>query len=227
MTLSSFATADVNAGDILDFNVDQVVNVTAEDGSVTRWTLASSIAGSEPQLPNSDFELWYETPAGYQEPGESADNTIWGTGNPGTQLIDVLTVTPFELASQSTVTRMETKYNGALPAAFGTPISAGSIFVGVFNTDNIDPNDPRAAIDFGSPFTARPNAFTISYSYSPGEVNQDRNEDPLPYPDNCDIYVLLEVRNQGKVRRLATGWFRSRKAPRSWCDGSHRCCCCC
>ena len=209
LTLSSFAEATQGVGDTLDFNDDILIDVTAEDGTVTSWTVLGEVAGSEPQLPNSDFEVWYQTPGGYFEPGENADNTIWGTGNPGTHLIGVLTVTPEEDSDENTITRMVTKYNGAIPAAFGTPISAGSIFVGKFNSDNIDPNNPRAAIDFGTPFTARPTAFTLDYRYSPGEMNQDKNEDPLPYSDNCDIYVLLEVRDGDFIKRLGTAWFRS------------------
>ena len=207
--LSSFATATIEVGDVLDMNVEQRVTVTSEDGTPTEWTIVAEVAGANPQLANADFELWYETSGGYFEPGESAQTTIWGTGNPGTQLLDITATTPFELTDQTNAARMETYYNGSLPAAFGTPISAGSIFVGVFNVDNIDPSNPRAAIDFGSPFSGRPDAFTIDYQYNPGTDNQDKNQDPLPYPDACDIYVLLEIRGQSGVRRLGTGWFRS------------------
>ena len=209
LQLSSFARADLEIGDVLDMNTDQSILVTAENGTVTEWTLIAEVAGADPQLPNSNFEVWYETPTGYFEPGESAANTIWGTGNPGTQLLDITATTPFELMDQSVAARLETYYNGPLPAAFGTPISAGSIFVGKFNVDNIDPNNPRAAIDFGSPFSGRPKAFKIEYKYLPGDENEDKNEDPLPYPDACDIYILLEVRGQSSVKRLGTAWFRS------------------
>ena len=46
-------------------------------------------------------------------------------------------------------------------------------------------------------------------AYTPGDDNQDKNQDPLAYPDACDIYLLLEVRDNSSPRRLATGWFRS------------------
>ncbi len=209
LTLSSFATATIQEGDVVDLSADLTVNVTAEDGTVTSWTIVPEIAGSEPQLPNADFEEWYLSGGGYFEPGIDAASTIWGTGNPGTQLIGVLSTTPEEETDGNTYTRMETKFNGALPAAFGTPISAGTIFVGKFNADNIDPSNPRAAIDFGTPFSGRPKGFTLRYRYTPGPDNEDKNQDPLPFPDNCDIYVLLEVRNGGENRRLGTAWFRS------------------
>ena len=209
LTLSSFATAEIVVGDIVNMNNDLQVTVTAEDGTMANWTIIPNIAGANPQLPNRDFEQWYMTSGGYLEPGESQENTIWGTGNPGTQLLDILTTTPYEVTDQNTAVRMETKFNGPLPAAFGTPISAATIYIGKFNTENIDPSDPRAAIDFGSPFTGRPKAFTLDYTYQPGPENQDRNQGPLPYSDQCDIYLLLEVRNQSSVKRLGTAWFRS------------------
>ena len=49
--------------------------------------------------------------------------------------------------------------------------------------DNIDINDPRAAVELGTPFTGRPEKFRIEYSYKPGEHNKDRQGNALPYED--------------------------------------------
>ncbi len=89
------------------------------------------------------------------------------------------------------------------------PISAGSLFTGYFNPDNLDPTDPEAAIEFGTPFTGRPSKLRFKYQYQPGEENKDRNGDELNYPDMLDIYALLEIRLNGVTERLATAWFRS------------------
>ncbi len=209
LELSSFATSDKLPGAILDFTSSVNITVTAEDGSISEWLILPTTASENPQLQNSEFNDWYLTGAGYSEPGISEETTIWGTGNPGTQLLNIYATTPLELSDGDYAARMETLYNGGLPSSLGFPISAGTIYTGSFNSDNLDPSDPRAAIDFGTQFSGRPNSFSVDYSYIPGEENNDKKGDPLPYGDQCDIYVLLEVRSTGSVKRLATAWFRS------------------
>ena len=210
LELSSFATSELEVGDMVDLSTDVEFIVTAEDGSDTRWNIQTTLATANPQLQNSDFNLWYQANGGYFEPGESASSTIWGTGNPGTALLGIFATGPIELdTNDDFASRMETLDNGRLPGSLGFPISAGTIYTGVFLPDNIDPTDPRAAIDFGTPFAGRPVAFEIDYTYTPGAENKDKNGNPLGFRDNCDIYALLEVRQGDDVRRLATAWFRS------------------
>lgn len=98
---------------------------------------------------------------------------------------------------------------GRLAATFGTPIAAGSIFTGVFNPDKIDPSNPQAAIEFGTPFSGRPEKVRLKFSFVPGDVNKDKGGNVLDYPDACDIYALFEIRQSGTTKRLATAWFRS------------------
>lgn len=209
LTLSSFAVADKNVGDVLNLNDSALIYVVAEDGSETRWTIKAAVATENPQLTNSDFENWYQTNAGYYEPGESASTTIWGTGNQGTSLLGIYATIPLEYTAGNIVAKLETYYNGDLAAGFGTPISGGSIYTGVFNSDNLDLNNPQAAIDFGTPFSARPLAFKIKYQFNAGEENKDKEGNILPYGDGCDIYVLLEFRTGSSVKRLATAWYRN------------------
>jgi len=209
LQVSSFATADKQIGDVLDLTTQQKITIIAEDGSSHVWTIRSFVASSNPQLDNYDLNAWYQTGSGYYEPGSDAASTIWGTGNPGTQILDILATTPYDLGNDNKAARMETFDNGALPASLGMPISAGSIFTGFFNPDNIDPTDPEAAIDFGVPFAGRPEKLRFKYQYQAGEVNKDRDGNELNYPDMLDIYALLEVRLGGTTERLATAWFRS------------------
>ena len=208
LTLSSFATSDRNIGDQINLSDSALINITAEDGTVTQWVVRSFVASANPQLSNSDFQLWYQTSQGYYEPGENAENTIWGTGNPGTQILGLYATVPIEREEGNYAPRIETLYNGDLAAAFGTPISAGTIYTGFFDPDNLDLNDPQAAIDFGTPFAGRPLRYNLKYSYIPGPENKDRDGDPLSYGDAADIYCLLEVRSGNTVRRLATAWYR-------------------
>lgn len=209
LEVSSFAAADKSVGGILDLSTPQVITITAEDGSVYPWKVESFIATENPQLDNFDLNLWYKTTSDYFEPGADAASTIWGTGNPGTQILNKLATTPLDLGGGNLSAKMETLDNGPLAGTFGAPISAGSIFTGVFNSDNIDPSDPEAAIEFGTPFSGRPAKVRLKYSYTPGEVNKDKNGNVLDYGDACDIYALLEVRAGGKTERLATAWLRS------------------
>lgn len=209
LELSSFATTSKQVGDTLNLTHDNVLEIIAENGNIVSWKLEAQYASAEPQLSNTDFNMWYQTAKGYYEPGAAADNTVWCTGNAGTSLLGLYATTPYDKDNDDYAVKMETLDNGRLSAAFGAPISAGSIMTGVFNADNIDPANPRAAIDFGTLFTGRPSALRISYSYTPGKVNKDKDGNKLDYGDMCDIYAILEVRQDDEARRLATAWFRS------------------
>lgn len=209
LTLSSFAESDIKVGDLINLTDSTLIHVTAEDGTLTVWTVKAEVAALNPQLVNSDFNAWYKTADGYYEPGEDPATTIWGTGNPGTKILGLFATTPLEIEEDNLAVRMETLYNGDLPAGFGAPISAGSIFTGKFNPENIDLSDPQAAIDFGTPFAGRPSSFEIKYSFIPGPENKDKQGNLLSYGDACDIYILLEVRNANGNSRLGTAWFRS------------------
>jgi hypothetical protein len=209
LEVSSFATADKEVGDLLDLNEPAFIRITAEDGSTHVWTIKSFVASANPQLENGNLNDWYQTASNYYEPGIDAASTIWGTGNQGTQLLNRLATTPFDLGAGNRAAKLETLDNGPVPGALGFPISAGSIFTGFFNPDNIDPTDPQAAIEFGTPFTGRPVKLRLKYRYQPGESNEDSEGNELSYPDMLDIYALLEIRLNGNTRRLATAWFRS------------------
>jgi len=209
MEVSSFASADKAVGDQLDLNDPANITVIAEDGSSHVWTVKSFVASANPQLDNWQLDEWYQTASDYYEPGNSAQSTVWGTGNPGTQLLNKLATTPVDLGGSNKAAKMETLYNGLIPASLGMPISTGSLFTGFFNPDNLDPTDPQAAIEFGTPFTGRPATLRFQYQYQAGEENKDREGNALSYSDMLDIYAFLEIRFNGEVKRLATAWFRS------------------
>ena len=210
ISLSSFASSDKTSGDVLDLNQDAQIVVTAENGNIVNWKIEPFIASVTPQLVNWDLNDWYQTSSGgYYEPGADESTTIWGTGNPGTQILKLLATTPIEIEDGNLAAKLETLDNGSVSGAFGAPISAGSIFTGKFDKDKIDPANPQAAIDFGTPFSGRPLELQFKYKYSPGAENKDKNGDDLPYGDQCDVYAYLEIRTADKTERLATAWFRS------------------
>lgn len=207
--LSSFASTDLLVGDTINIQNPYTFTIISENGTERLWTIEAFVASETPQLDNGDLNLWYETNTGYYEPGESANNTIWATGNKGSQLLNRLATTPIDLGNGNVAAKMTTLHNGPLGSLFNTPISAGSLFTGIFNADNIDPADPSAATEFGTPFSGRPHAIKLKYSYKPGEENKDKNEETLNYSDAADIYALLEVRINGVTERLATAWLRT------------------
>ncbi len=100
LDVSSFAKADKTVGEQLDLNEPAYITVTAEDGSVHVWTISSFVASANPQLDNWQLNEWYQTASDYYEPGISAATTIWGTGNPGTQILNKLATTPFDLGGE-------------------------------------------------------------------------------------------------------------------------------
>ena len=209
LELSSFATSSIQPGDIVDLNQDVSITLTSENGTSRVWTLTAFVASSTPQLDNGNLNQWYQTATEYYEPGQSAASTIWGTGNRGTQLLNKLATYPKDLGNGNLAAQMETLSNGPLGSIFGTPISAGSLFTGYFNPDNIDPANPEAAVEFGTPFAGRPSKIRLKYSYEAGAVNKSKTGEVLNYSDAADIYALLEVRLNGVEKRLATAWFRT------------------
>ncbi|WP_223033984.1 PCMD domain-containing protein [Hanstruepera marina] len=209
LELSSFASSNKSQGDILNLDNDDTISVTAEDGSVYNWTIRAYVASETPQLDNWQLNDWYMTATNYYEPGADAATTIWGTGNQGTQILNILATIPEDLGVDNLAAKMITLDNGTLAGTFGAPISAGSLFTGYFDPDNIDLSNPQAAIEFGTPFSGRPLKIRFKYSYVPGEENKDRDGDLLSYSDACDIYALLEIRQGGEIQRLGTAWFRS------------------
>jgi hypothetical protein len=209
LEISSFAQANKQNGDMLNLENDDSIEITAEDGSIYNWTIRAFVASATPQLDNGNLNSWYLTAGNYYEPGTDANNTIWGTGNPGTQILNNLATIPEDLGTDNLAAKMITLDNGALAGTFGAPISAGSIFTGFFNSDNIELSNPQAAIEFGTPFSGRPIKVRFKYSYVPGPVNKNRDGDVLDYGDACDIYALLEIRQGGGIQRLGTAWFRS------------------
>ena len=208
LEISSFASSSISIGDIINLQEAFVLDLISEDGSLHIWTIQAFVASQTPQLDNYKLNHWYETATGYFEPGENASNTTWATGNRGSQLLNRIATTPKDLGYGNLAARMETLSNGPLGSVFGAPISAGSLFTGIFNADNIDPADPSAATEFGTPFAGRLSAIQFKYSYKPGETNKDKTGAVLEYSDAADVYAFLEVRLNNTTERLATAWFR-------------------
>ncbi|MGL6268141.1 MAG: PCMD domain-containing protein [Chitinophagaceae bacterium] len=204
--LSSYATVSPVAGVIQDFSKPVIYTVTAEDGTNAAYSVIVTRESSTPQLENGSLDDWYTPPGkNYQEPGLN-DATIWATGNAGVVTLGAANVKPVTVSGTDLAAEMVTKDLGALAQLVGQRMAAGTIFTGKFE---LDIANPLNSTKFGIPFTGRPVSFTFSYTYAPGSPYRNGQGQILTKNDSCDIYLLLENRDNNQVKRIATGWFRN------------------
>ncbi|MCA0133321.1 PCMD domain-containing protein [Winogradskyella alexanderae] len=193
-----------------DFTQPVNYTVTAENNSTAIWTVTAIPALPNPQLPNSDFDLWYAV-GSYQQPGESADNTVWGTANRALAIAGDANTNPEDLGNGDFAVKLT-----SVAAPLLVRMAAATLFTGRFTEGFPNPTDPRSNIDFGTPFNGRPDAFRVEYRYLPGDSYEDADGNSLSGGDQCDIYVLLEKREGDTVERIGTGWFRSANTVQDW-----------
>ena len=219
ISVSNFATISPSVNQVQDFKTPVSYSVTAENGTIKIYDVYVQRGGSQPQLDNSSFEDWYMQSVGLstvEQPGLDAASTIWGTANRGLGIVGAAANTTKQTNGDSFYVKMESV---AAPAL--VRIAAGSIFIGVFKKSGIPSvTDPRSNIELGTPFTARPIEFSFEYTYQAGLNNQDDAGNPLPYDDQCDIYLLLENRDGPQVKRVGTAWFRSGDNVSNWMQKS-------
>ena len=196
-----------------DFSVPVTYEVTAENGTSVDWVVNTSVQGSEPQLANSDFNLWY-TVGNYQQPGESASSSFWDTANKPLAIVNSPNSNPVERSGDDFYVNMITI---AAPAL--VRIAAATIYTGVFTDEFPSVTDPRSNITFGTPYAGTPVSFSTEYQYIPGASYEDANGNVIPGNDSCDVYVLLQLADENdpeNVQRVATAWFRSGETIVDW-----------
>ncbi len=213
LELSPFAKTTVAEGDILDFseNSNLILDITAESGVVSSWNLNVFELGSQPQIPNANFNIWHNRGT-YLDLGTDDESSAWGTSNPGAVFGGITpNVQQVEIVSGDYAVKLTTRYTW-VGSLVGKPIAAGSVFTGDFQEGNISFDNPQEAVKFGIPFTATPESFSVDYQYTPGDENMDASQNILPYTDTGDMYILLERREDEQVRRVATAWLRIEEA---------------
>jgi hypothetical protein len=205
VALSSYAQIEPSITTVRNFTQPVTYRVVAENGSSVLYTVICTPDAPNPQLENGSLDSWY-TPAGktYLEPGANA-NTIWASGNAGVVTIGSANVTPQAIGGLDNAAKMVTSDLGALGQLVGQRMAAGTIFTGSFV---LDISNPISSARFGIPFSARPKSVSFAYTYSPGSPYRNGRGQTLSKQDSCDIYVLLENREQA-TQRIATGWLRS------------------
>ena len=219
--LSSFASSDLDVDSVLDLSSTAYINVYAEDGTLSTWSVDAIVEASHPQIRNNLLNYWYQTSSGYFEPAESEIiqtlSPVWSTNNEASNSIGVIPVVPFEIKNDNLAAHIVTMDNGTSSIKHGR-ISPGKLFTGTFNKLKHHADQPASGIEAGIEFTGRPDAFHFKYQYLPGSQNMDKDGNELSYSDGTDVYILLEVRDSTNVRRLATAWFRSQVAVENMTD---------
>ena len=196
-----------------DFSDPITYRVTAENGTSSDWIINVGVQGSEPQLANSDFNLWYSV-GNYEQPGESASSTFWDTANKPLAIVNSPNTNKVERSADDFYVNMITI---AAPAL--VRIAAATIYTGVFTDGPPSVTDPRSNITFGTPYAGTPVSFSTEYQYTPGESYEDADGNVIPGNDSCDVYVLLQLVDENdptNVQRVATAWFRSGETVVDW-----------
>ena len=187
---------------------------------MSTWTVAKTPSGEEIKLRASAGGL-----LGYV-PGDGVTQTSWcstaeANANAMSQ-IDYFTTRPMPNNVTPSYARMETIEvdNGATQLAKAKVVT-GALFTGRFYFDyNMGLNgQTRQMLDFGVPFNSRPKSVTFKMRYTPGETMKDgllniiREGDAQgrPTKDSCDIYFILQNRDQGigNYVRIASAWLRT------------------
>ena len=212
LTVSNFATVSPGNGEVLDFSDPVLYTVTAEDGSTAVYTVYVKTDVPEIQLPNSGFDHWYTTNAGYFQIGTGPGDTIWSTGNEGVVTLGDANTLPY-VVNNDTVARLTTLQLGPLAQLVGQGIAAGSLFTGTFELNIANP--PESPI-FGTPFIARPDSFSVMFRYVPGEQMTNGFGNAISGNDSLDIAVYLEDRSSSPRKRVATAWYRTSGATPDW-----------
>ena len=74
---------------------------------------------------------------------------------------------------------------------FGSPIAAGNLFYGHFDTSNAA-MEPLKATQFGHPFDRKPLRFTGYYQYTPAKkVTDKRNHELTDVKDSAAVYAIF------------------------------------
>jgi hypothetical protein len=204
--LSTYARIEPGKSVSRDFSTPQKYSVFAENGSSAEYTIYINKEGDNPQLENSTLDNWYTLPGkSYEEPGLDA-NSIWATGNAGVVTLGPANTIPVILSGSDKYAKLITLDLGALASVTGQQMAAATLFTGKFV---LNISDPLSSPQFGIPFTSKPIAMELDYSYLPGSPFKDGKGRVLAKQDSCDIYILLENRSGTDIKRIGTGWFRS------------------
>ena len=206
----------VEGGDITDFTTPQNVKVVSEDG---KWSKIYRVIFAAMELPiQYNFDYWEKKSStrNYEECFERVDNGygeitnlyMWASGNAGYAIANSKapangypTFKTGDCQEGLYAACMQTLWVG--PAGQGSPIAAGSLFIGEFSGKGINiMREPMKATRFGLPFNKKPKTLKFFFKYKTAEpmytYDPDGNKtglyaDPITGDtrDYCAAYAIL------------------------------------
>lgn len=187
------SSPEINLENTYDLSRGYSVSVENGAGQTKNYRIKAGY-----QYPFSDFNSWADDYA--------LEGTYWDNGNN-----DFGEITEKYTSNETVGVKMESKKLGFIVTKF----ASGNLFTGVFNPKGVSAlnmtgyDNGNELIDFGMPFTGRPEYIEVDFTYS-GDG------------DSCDIYIVLEnrtlVENQGMNQYrgssdvntlVASAWYRS------------------
>ncbi|MBS0029666.1 PCMD domain-containing protein [Chitinophaga sp. 22321] len=203
ITVSAGAKVTPASGDSLKFDgtgARQYVVTSASGVNEKAYTIVVAQLG----VFQWDFESWLLNGKDRYQYVVEIDSTaadtsmLWSSGNPGIALSGVKK-DPMEYPLRATTDAFHGKYAAELVTRAGTALSnlvgiklfAGSLFLGVFDSENAM-TEPLKATQFGQPYLGKPSRFTGYYKYKPGDKYQDRAGNIIAnMKDSCSLYAVL------------------------------------
>ncbi len=187
------SSPEINLENTYDLSRGYSVSVENEAGQTKNYRIKAGY-----QYPFSDFNSWADD--------YTLEGTNWDNGNN-----DFGEITEKYTSNETVGVKMESKKLGFIVTKF----ASGNLFTGVFNPKGVSAlnmtgyDNGNELIDFGMPFTGRPEYIEVDFTYS-GDG------------DSCDIYIVLENRtlteNQGMNQYrsssdvntlVASAWYRA------------------
>lgn len=187
------SSPEINLENTYDLSRGYSVSVENGAGQTKNYRIKAGY-----QYPFSDFNSWADDYA--------LEGTYWDNGNN-----DFGEITEKYTSNETVGVKMESKKLGFIVTKF----ASGNLFTGVFNPKGVSAlnmtgyDNGNELIDFGMPFTGRPEYIEVDFTYS-GDG------------DSCDIYIVLEnrtlVENQGMNQYrgssdvntlVASAWYRA------------------
>ena len=187
------SSPEINLENTYDLSRGYSVSVENGAGQTKNYRIKAGY-----QYPFSDFNSWADDYA--------LEGTYWDNGNN-----DFGEITEKYTSNETVGVKMESKKLGFIVTKF----ASGNLFTGVFNPKGVSAlnmtgyDNGNELIDFGMPFTGRPEYIEVDFTYS-GDG------------DSCDIYIVLENRtlteNQGMNQYrsssdvntlVASAWYRA------------------
>ncbi|RAJ07014.1 putative glycosyl hydrolase or carbohydrate binding protein [Chitinophaga skermanii] len=198
ITITEGATISPASGQKIDFSSGAITYVVTSQSKAYQKSYTIEVVSTGDW--KFDFEDWAENERDkYQYPVEEDGSILWSSGNPGTALAGLpkrndayplRATTDAKFGSQAA--ELLTIKGTALSSLLGIKLFAGSLFLGVFDSQNAL-IEPLKATKFGQPLTkGRPASFSGYYKYTPGAVYQDKQGNAIPgKTDECSIYAIL------------------------------------